>query len=146
MKRGLCAAAALIIVCAVMVVLPAAGGTHSSKPHFTVIGACLSDTGGGILHSDSSGFTPSGAYVTIAKYPNGKPYKALDDQGYADRLGQTSHWSWDCAKGAHGRPDPPGIYSLKIIDESNGQSISVKLRVLAKSCEYLYSKCNRKQP
>ena len=115
--------------------------------HFRVTGSFVSDFNGGALHSDAWGFTPNGNYVTTARYPNGKPYVGLTNPGTVDKLGHTSRWNWDCAAGANGKPDPQGIYNLKLKDITTGLSISAKLRVLPPRCEIPPAKnCNFTQP
>lgn len=93
-----------------------------------VTGSCADDGG---FRLASSGFTPNGAYLTKAWYPDGTPYAHLIDggKGTAGADGSTPGWTWDCNEGANGQPDPPGIYRLMMIDTPTKRWVKARFEV-----------------
>ncbi|HZM64124.1 MAG TPA: hypothetical protein VFB59_03260, partial [Candidatus Saccharimonadales bacterium] len=79
----------------------------------------------------SRGFTPNGEYRTQAWYPDGTPYTHLFDggKGRADATGSTPNWTWDCKDGANNRPDPNGIYIIKMTDVTTGHWVMARMEV-----------------
>jgi hypothetical protein len=81
-------------------------GTH---PFFSVVGHCA--RGRGALFGAGHGFSPKGRYVTIAWYPNDRPYTRIANPGHASTKGTTPNWRWTCEK-----VDPPGTYEVRLVD------------------------------
>jgi hypothetical protein len=83
--------------------------TANAHPLFSVVGHCA--RGRGTLFGAGRGFTPGGRYVTIAWYPDGKPYTRIANPGHASTKGTTPNWRWACE-----RVDPPGRYEVRLVD------------------------------
>jgi hypothetical protein len=85
------------------------GKTANAHPLFNVVGHCA--RGKDTLFGAGRGFTPGGRYVTMAWYPDGKPYTRIANPGHASTKGTTPNWQWACE-----RVDPPGTYYLRLVD------------------------------
>jgi hypothetical protein len=102
---------------------------------FKVIGKCYSETGGGTLLAKSSGFTPNSTYSRKAWYPKKRgalersEYTFLKPQGHTTADGKAV-FKWDCDYTDNSKPDPPGTYKLRVIDDSTGRSLTVYFKVL----------------
>lgn len=92
---------------------------------FQVAGSCTS--AGGTLYGVGSGFTSNGPYVTQVTYPDGKPYNVPDPEGTASADGATPKWAWPC--NYQGKGDPPGKYTVTIIDRTTNRSATTTFTV-----------------
>jgi hypothetical protein len=98
--------------------------TESRNPFFDVVGHCA--RGRGTLFGAGKGFTPNGRYVTIAWYPNGKPYMRISNPGHASATGNTPNWRWACE-----RVDPPGRYEVRLVDLETAKMSNLNVFVVS---------------